>query len=184
MSESTLIEKAHAFAAFHHLQVGQLRKYTNAPYIEHPMVVARLVEAAGGTDEMIAAAWLHDTVEDTHATIEMIHTEFGGVVGDLVSQVTDVSRPEDGNRAERKAIDRRHIANASPQGQTIKLADMIDNTMTIVRFDPNFAKVYLAEKQQLMGYLQQGHPLLYWWAESLLESGMRELFLRRQASNA
>ena len=59
-------------------------------------------------------------------------------------------RPEDGNRAKRKAIDRDHVAKASRYGKVIKLADLIDNTRSIVEHDPNFAKVYLKEKEALI----------------------------------
>jgi (p)ppGpp synthase/HD superfamily hydrolase len=61
---------------------------------------------------MIAAAWLHDVVEDTPVTLEDLHSEFGEGIAELVEALTDISRPEDGNRRKRKAIDREHLAHA------------------------------------------------------------------------
>jgi (p)ppGpp synthase/HD superfamily hydrolase len=57
--------------------------------------------------------------------------EFAKEVVALVEMLTDVSKPEDGNRAVRKEIDRQHTALASPEGKTIKLADLIDNTQSM-----------------------------------------------------
>jgi hypothetical protein len=88
--------------------------------------------------EMIAAAWLHDTVEDTPATFGDIEREFGAEVRALVADLTDVSKPSDGNRAVRKAIDRHHTAQASVRAKTVKLADLIDNCRDICEHDASF----------------------------------------------
>jgi len=155
-----LVERARMFATAAHAAVGQLRKYTFEPYIVHPEEVASMVMAHGGTDAMVAAAWLHDTVEDTGVSIELIRKEFGSEVSDLVGWLTDVSRPEQGNRAVRKAIDRAHTAAAPAEAQTVKLADLIANTRSIVAHDEAFAKVYLAEKRQLLEVMTKGDPRL------------------------
>ena len=107
-----IIEKARVFATAAHASAAQLRKYTMEPYIVHPREVAGIVSQHGGSDAQVAAAWLHDVVEDTGVTIEIIKAEFGEEVADLVGWLTDVSRPEQGNRATRKAIDRAHTAMA------------------------------------------------------------------------
>ena len=60
--------------------------------------------------------------------------------------LTDISKPFDGNRKTRKEIDRRHLKFATPTAKTIKLADLIDNSKTIVKYDEKFAPVYMAEK--------------------------------------
>src|SRR4051812_16652618 len=132
-----LVERARAFATKAHASIDQRRKYTNEPYVGHPIAVARIVSTVPHDPEMLAAALLHDVVEDTPVTIEEIRTEFGDRVADMVSDLTDVSQPGDGNRAVRKALDREHTAQASPEAQTIKLADLIDNTKSITRHDPN-----------------------------------------------
>ena len=155
-----IVERARVFATAAHAAVGQLRKYTFEPYIVHPAEVAEIVAEAGGTPEMIAAAWLHDTVEDTGVTSELIRAEFGDEVATLVGWLTDVSRPDHGNRAARKAVDRAHTAAAPAEAQTIKLADLICNTKSIVAHDPKFAVTYLAEKRELLEVMTKGNPSL------------------------
>jgi (p)ppGpp synthase/HD superfamily hydrolase len=153
--------KAKAFATKCHEDIKQVRKYTGEPYINHPAAVVELVRSVPHTQAMLCAAWLHDTVEDTNATIGDIVVMFGGEVANLVEMLTDVSKPSDGNRKIRKAIDCEHTAKASPQAKTIKLADLIDNTKTIVAFDPEFAKIYLAEKRLLLDVLVDGDKTLF-----------------------
>ncbi|PMP98715.1 HD domain-containing protein [Komagataeibacter saccharivorans] len=155
-----LISRADAFAAVAHASIDQRRKYTGDPYIVHPRRVAQTVKDTGARDEVIAAALLHDVVEDTPVTLEEIRTEFGKDVAALVEMVTDVSRPADGNRRLRKAMDRDHLALASAEGQTIKLADLIDNTASITRYDPGFAMVYMREIVELPDALKKGDRTL------------------------
>jgi len=156
-----LILKARTFATAAHAAVAQLRKYTNEPYIVHPAEVFSIVSTVpDATPAMLAAAWLHDVVEDTGVTIEVIKQEFGDEVADLVGWLTDVSRPEQGNRAIRKAIDRAHTAMAPAAAQTVKLADLISNTRSIMEHDATFAKTYLAEKRMLLEVMTKGDPML------------------------
>jgi len=138
----------------------QKRKYTGAPYVSHCFDVAHIVAMAGGDDEMIIAAILHDVVEDTEATVADVEREFGMVVATYVEWLTDVSKPSDGNCETRKRIDREHIARAPDEVQTIKVADLISNTSTIMKYDPNFAKVYLAEKRLLLDVLTRANKSL------------------------
>lgn len=157
-----LVHKAQVYAMAAHASVKQVRKYTNEPYIVHPAEVARIVAGVpGSTPEMVAAAWLHDVVEDTGCTHTDIHLSFGPEVSALVSWLTDVSKPEDGNRAKRKAIDREHTAQAPAEAQTIKLADLISNSRSIMQYDPEFAKTYLAEKRMLLEVMTKGDPGLH-----------------------
>ncbi len=156
----TMVERARVFATAAHAAVGQTRKYTFEPYIVHPAEVAKIVRDAGGTEAMIAAAWLHDTVEDTGVTIEVIRGEFGVEVAELVGWLTDVSRPEHGNRAHRKALDRAHSAAAPAEAQTVKLADLISNTRSIMAHDVAFAKTYLEEKRLLLEVMTKGDATL------------------------
>lgn len=160
------------FAKAAHAAAGQLRKYSGEPYIVHPVEVAGLVRAVRHTDEMLAAAMLHDTVEDTDVSIEDIAREFGAEVAYLVGWLTDVSRPEDGNRVARKAIDCAHTAMAPAAAQTIKLADLISNSRSIVANDPKFARVYLAEKAKLLDVLKKGDTTLWEQAHELLKKGL------------
>jgi (p)ppGpp synthase/HD superfamily hydrolase len=157
----TMVERARVFATAAHAAVKQVRKYTFEPYIVHPAEVAGIIDSLeGATFEMIAAAWLHDVVEDTGVSSEVIRAEFGNEVAELVGWLTDVSRPEDGNRAVRKAIDREHTARAPAEAQTVKLADLIANSRSIMAYDPAFARVYLAEKRMLLAVLTRGDATL------------------------
>jgi (p)ppGpp synthase/HD superfamily hydrolase len=156
----TIVERARTFATAAHAAVAQLRKYTGEPYIVHPAEVVRIVSAVPHTDEMLAAAWLHDVVEDTGVTNEVIRAEFGDEVAELVGWLTDVSRPEQGNRSTRKAIDRAHSAMAPAAAQTVKLADLISNTRSIVAHDEKFAKTYLEEKRLLLAVMTKGDATL------------------------
>jgi (p)ppGpp synthase/HD superfamily hydrolase len=132
---------------------GQKRKYTGDDYIVHPVAVAKIVKDYGGSVDQQAAALLHDVVEDCDVTIDQVRDAFGDTVADLVDWLTDVSVPSDGNRAVRKALDRAHSADAPADAQFIKLADLMDNTKSIVAHDPSFAKVYLKEKQLLLSVM-------------------------------
>jgi (p)ppGpp synthase/HD superfamily hydrolase len=162
-----LVHKAQVFAIAAHSAVKQVRKYTGEPYFVHPAEVARIVaEVPGSTAEMVAAAWLHDTVEDTGVTSNDIHMNFGPEVAVLVGWLTDVSKPEDGNRAHRKAMDRMHTAAAPAEAQTIKLADLISNSRSIMQYDPEFAKTYLAEKRLMLDVMTKGDPGLHAMAAS------------------
>jgi (p)ppGpp synthase/HD superfamily hydrolase len=163
-----LAERAKLFATAAHHATGQKRKYTGEPYIVHPSSVANIVLKVCYIEDVIAAAYLHDVVEDTHVTIDIIREEFGESVAKLVEELTDVSTLFDGNRADRKRIDREHTALASPHAKTIKLADLIDNSKTIIEHDKKFAKVYLAEKRLLLEVLTEGHPALLVEATRLL----------------
>ena len=156
----SLESRAKEFASEAHF--NQRRKYTGVLYITHPESVVNIVRTVEGhTEEMLVAAWLHDTVEDCGIELGDISDIFGWNVMQLVSDLTDVSKKSDGNRATRKKIDLLHTSKASPQAKTIKIADLIDNTDSIFRFDPDFAKVYLPEKMALLEVLKDGDPGLW-----------------------
>ena len=124
---------------------GQLRKYTGEDYIVHPMAVLKMVEKHGGSEVQQAAALLHDVVEDTTYTLADINANFGHEVATMVKWLTDTSKPSDGNRAIRKEIDRKRLAEAPAEAQFVKLADMIDNSKTILSLDKGFAPLFKKE---------------------------------------
>lgn len=168
-SRSELLYQAFEYAyAQHH---GQFRAKTKAvyspEYIWHPVGVAYILRFVTDDEEMLAAALLHDVVEDTDATLVDIEERFGSVVASYVDDLTDISKPEDGDRATRKAIDREHSAQAQPRSQTIKLADLIHNTVCITQYDPGFAVTYLEEKRRLLDVMTDGDPDLYRIAKKL-----------------
>jgi (p)ppGpp synthase/HD superfamily hydrolase len=163
---------------------GQHRKYTGEPYVQHPINVAEILINSFPAERgvlpvnVIRAALLHDVIEDCDVTYSELNDAFGPDVTLLVHQVSDKSRPDDGNRAARKAIDRDWYSIAEPRAKCIKLADSIDNTKSIVANDGNFAKVYLREKRALLKVLEPtadesakyGSWLIEWqlslWAEA------------------
>jgi len=164
---SDLVQRAKEFATIAHK--GQVRKYTGVPYIVHPVEVMEIVRTVKHDDTMLAAALLHDVVEDTDCTLDDIRAEFGDDVASLVADLTDVSNADDGNRDVRKAKDREHSADASPSAQTVKLADLISNSVDIIKNDPSFAKIYMVEKFLLLGVLTDGDPILFERAIKLVD---------------
>jgi len=174
---SDLVERASDYATRAHQRIDQRRKYSKQPYHVHLQAVASLVAGVSDDEEAIAAAWLHDTVEDTPATLEDIEENFGQSLAELVEELTDVSKPGDGNRAKRKAIDRSYIAQASPRAKTVKLADLIDNCRDIAKHDERFARVYLVEMGALLEVLGDGNETLYQQASGLYARHMHKLGL-------
>jgi len=179
--EIDYVDVALGFASCAHKD--QKRKYSGEPYVTHCMAVMELV--AQQTDDMavICAAVLHDTVEDTSVTHEDIVLVFGERVAELVMEVTDTSKQEDGNRAARKQIDKEHLAKSSPEGATIKLADLIDNTSSIVKYDKSFAQIYLSEKESLLPFLSHGNEYLYLKAKKTLDRARLDMGIAHPRSN-
>lgn len=168
---SRLVRMAQLFAQAAHGATGQVRRYTGEPYIEHPAEVVALLKRAGVTDDaMLAAAWLHDVVEDTRIDLATIRREFGPLVAYLVRDLTDVTTLADGNRATRKAIELARIRHAHPLARTIKCADLISNTRSIREHDPKFWPVYRAEALALLDVLRDcSHPALWRQLEEELQ---------------
>ena len=144
----TLAFKAMQFAREVHK--NQVRKYTGNPYTDHLAEVAGIVSTVRAEKEVIATAWLHDCIEDQGCTRDQIAELFGEIVASGVYLLSDL---EDGNRKERKAASRRRFSAAPDWVQTIKVADLISNTSSIVKHDPKFAEVYLEEKRLLLDVL-------------------------------
>lgn len=156
-----LVSKADAFAAAAHAAVKQMRKYDQQPYINHPREVRLiLLEFAANpvSIEQEAAALLHDVVEDTGVELDLVREQFGDVVARFVEDLTDVSRPGDGNRRVRKQKDLNHTAAALPASKSVKLADLISNSRSIVQHDPDFARVYLHEKSRILDVCKDADP--------------------------
>ena len=180
---SDLVTRARAYATQAHKRIEHRRKYSNQPYEVHLEAVAKLVASVSDDPHTIAAAWLHDTVEDTPATLGDIEHNFGSAVAELVEELTDISKPGDGNRARRKEIDRQHLAQASARAKTVKLADLIDNCRDITRHDPRFARVYLAEMGALLEVLKEGDAALLTQAQQLHARSKEKLGLQQLPSS-
>jgi (p)ppGpp synthase/HD superfamily hydrolase len=162
--DMTVIAGASGFALAAH--AGQKRKYTGEDYYHHPKRVCEILDQHGHKDvETLAAALLHDVVEDTHVTQEQIIEYFGNDVAVLVGWLTktewDAPAPP---RAERKSFEIARLKDAPAVVKTIKLADRYDNLPSVIEHDPKFAPVIVAETRELLDEaLVGGCPVL--WAK-------------------
>src|SRR5437762_11462561 len=139
-----LLLKALAFAAHKHRD--QRRKDAeSSPYINHPIALADvLINEGGVTDvEVLCAALLHDTVEDTATTHEELVDAFGPRIARIVAEVTDDKRLP---KAERKRLQIEHAASLSPEAKLVKLADKICNLRDVADRPP--AKWDLERRQE------------------------------------
>ena len=128
-----LILRAAAFAADKHR--AQRRKGGDLPYINHPLAVAHLLWEIGRVHDpvVIAAAILHDTLEDTETTPAELAEHFGAEVRDLVLEVTeDPALP----RGERREREREHAHALSPRARLVRLADKAHNLLSLVDHPP------------------------------------------------
>lgn len=134
-TDLNLLLKALAFAAHKHRD--QRRKDIEAsPYINHPISLANVLCNEGHVTDMevICAALLHDTIEDTATTPSELLREFGPAIRDIVLEVSDDKSITD--KAERKRLQVEHAAHASHKAKLVKLADKISNLRDIVVSPP------------------------------------------------
>lgn len=175
---TTRIIKAAAFSAQKHRH--QRRKDAEAsPYINHPLAVASIlaVEARVADVDLILAALLHDTVEDTETTLEELEAEFGPKVAGLVREVTDdKSLP----KATRKQLQIDHAAVASVPAKQLKLADKISNVRDIAssppaRWSRERKTEYLAWADQVVAGCRGVNPTLDALYDAAVEAARRIL---------
>ena len=131
---TTLLDRAIIFAVNAH--AGTERRGKGYPYIVHPMEAVEIVATMTSDQELLAAAALHDTVEDTDVTVEQIRAEFGERVASLVADESEerqegVSDEESWHDRKRAAIDR--LAKASHDAKMVALGDKLSNMRAIAR---------------------------------------------------
>ena len=129
-----LVSEAADLAARRHN--GMARKGRgNEPYINHLAEVANLLSAAtdGADAELVAAGWLHDSIEDTATTQQELAARFGSRVAALVAEVTDDMNLPKAQRRQKQAADAPH---KSPPAKLIKIADKISNISARILPDP------------------------------------------------
>ena len=133
VADATLLLRAAAFAARQHRD--QRRKNGDVPYVNHPIAVAASIASEGGVTDpaTLAAALLHDTIEDTGTTHAELVTAFGREVADVVAEVTDDKTLP---KVERKRHQVEHARGISPCARLVKLADKLDNLRDIRRAPP------------------------------------------------
>lgn len=163
------LEKIKAFAD--HAHGGQKRKYNPERYIEHPVRVMNTCKRFTDDIAVLAAALLHDVLEDTSVTEEELHLFLLDLLGrqeairtlNLVRNLTDVYIKKNYphlNRATRKAKEFERLSTADPLSQSIKYADVIDNSVGIAKQDADFANVSLREYKELLSRLDKGDARL------------------------
>jgi (p)ppGpp synthase/HD superfamily hydrolase len=177
-------EKIFRFAAeAHH---GQMRKYASEPYINHPKRVMGICMKVTNDECVLAAALLHDVLEDTEVTEDqmikslktsMSHLE-AGMTLQYVRQLTDVFIKNDypyWNRRKRKSMELQRLTSISANAQTIKYADIIDNSKDVAKNDKGFASVLLREYDQILRELTMGNPQLRETASRMVSGALAAL---------
>ena len=132
--DTSLLDRAIIFAVKAH--AGTERRGKGFPYIVHPMEAMEIVSSITADQELLAAAALHDTVEDTPVSIEDLRTEFGDRIADLVASESDefpagVSEEDSWHARKKAAIDR--LAAASRDSKIVALGDKLSNMRAIAR---------------------------------------------------
>ncbi len=146
-----LVLRAAAFAAHKHRD--QRRKDSNgSPYINHPLALARILVEEGGINDsaVVAAALLHDTIEDTATEHQELRGQFGQGVADVVAEVTDTKWLKKGSR---KRLQIAKASKASDSAKLVKLADKIANLRDIIGSPP--ADWSLGRKQEYFDWAKK-----------------------------
>jgi guanosine-3',5'-bis(diphosphate) 3'-pyrophosphohydrolase len=166
----TIVQKARRFAKLAHGlvlngqgELGQRRKGTNEPYTKHLAEVAKLVAGSGGDEAQVAAAWLHDVVEDTPISLSHVRTVFGADVAKLVQELTDKFTKHNYpglNRRQRKAREFERLSKISDRAKTIKYADFLSNLESVSVLGPSFGEVYTREAADALKRMQGGNEAL------------------------
>ena len=161
--DTGLVLKAAQFAAEKHRH--QRRKDAHAsPYINHPIALASLLANEGGIDdpEVLCAALLHDTIEDTQTTADELRAEFGDAIAEIVLEVTDdKTLPV----AERKRLQVVHAPHSSHKARLVKLADKICNVRDLLESPPpswsdDRRRAYFRWSEEVVAGLRDAHSAL------------------------
>ena len=165
----------------------QRRKYTDEPYINHLLNVVEAVKSKSPNSCIEEIALCHDLLEDTNTTdgeLNAMLTKIGYseaqriMIISGVIDLTDVYTHEDYpdiNREQRKKKECERLSRIDPVSQTVKYADLIDNTETIVQYDLKFAKIYLQEKESFLKSMTEGDKELYRKAWHVLKEAQIKL---------
>ncbi len=183
MDQDVLLKKVETFATVSH--GDQMRRYTPEPYIVHPIRVMEKCRQHVPHTPVLAAALLHDVLEDTSVTAEELEgflyqtmeAEDARLTMLFVVELTDIYTKKaypQYNRRQRRDLEFERLTEVSPEAQTIKYADIIDNTDITIN-DPDFAQVYLREAGRLLKKITLGHPALLNEAVETVEACLRRL---------
>jgi (p)ppGpp synthase/HD superfamily hydrolase len=161
-----IIEQVRHFAIEAH--GDQRRKFADEPYIAHLERVMSLCHNYTTELPILCAALLHDVLEDTPTTAEQIRIFLEPLLSrtdaekvlELVQELTDVythTRYPGWNRRKRKSREAGRLSAVSAEAQTIKYADIIDNSQDILNAEPEFARKFLYECRHLLTVMTRGH---------------------------
>ncbi|MBP5689808.1 MAG: bifunctional (p)ppGpp synthetase/guanosine-3',5'-bis(diphosphate) 3'-pyrophosphohydrolase [Bacteroidales bacterium] len=164
-----LLDRAIIFAVKAH--AGTERRGKGFPYIVHPMEAVEIVATMTPDQELLAAAALHDTVEDTDVTIEEVREQFGDRVASLVASESDtyeegVSEEESWRARKQAGIDR--LARVSRDAKIVALGDKLSNMRAI-------ARDYAVKGDELWNLFHSKDPKEHEWRYRALADAMREL---------
>lgn len=164
-----LLDRAIIFAVKAH--AGTERRGKGFPYIVHPMEAVEIVATITPDQELLAAAALHDTVEDTDVTVEQIRAEFGDRIAALVASESDtleagVSEEDSWHARKKAAIDR--LAAASHDAKIVALGDKLSNMRAI-------ARDYAVKGDELWKIFHAKDPKDHEWHYRGLADSLREL---------
>lgn len=167
--DTSLLDKAIVFAVKAH--AGTERRGKGFPYIVHPMEALEIVATLTPDQELLAAAVLHDTVEDTSVTLETIRREFGERVAHLVEEESDtfqegMSEEESWHQRKQAAIDR--LARASHDAKMVALGDKLSNMRAI-------ARDYSVKGEALWSIFHVQDPKEHEWHYRGLAESLKEL---------
>lgn len=164
----------------------QMRKFVGERYIAHPIRVMEICRTQTPDVAILAAALLHDVLEDTPvekpAMLAFLRSIMPEATAqrtlDLVVDLTDIYTKHnypDWNRRKRKSKEIERLAAARADAQTVKYADIIDNSAEVAFLDSDFADVFLRECRALLKVLTKGNKALYERAVETVEAGIRHL---------
>jgi len=157
---SELIKAAKVFANSGHQRITIQHNPAQQSPEAHLKSVAQIVSSVSEDDQMIAAAWLHDIVEDTEVTIDDVERQFGIQVAKLVHELTVVSHPARRYRAASFALTKQHFSKVSDAAKTVKLADLIDTCRDLYKNNWALFRTYAAEANELALLLNGGNTRL------------------------
>jgi (p)ppGpp synthase/HD superfamily hydrolase len=170
MPDTALIDSALIFAARAH--DGQRRKSSDIPYIVHPVGVMMVLVACGETDpELLAAALLHDTVEDTRVTLAELRERFGERVAGIVEGCSEPDKSETWEHRKQHTV--AYLRTAARDVQLVSAADKLHNLRSM-------AVDYASLGELLWSRFKRGRTEIEWYYRAVLES-LREAGLGEHA---
>jgi (p)ppGpp synthase/HD superfamily hydrolase len=164
----------------------QVRKYTGERYIGHPLRVMETVREYCDEVSVLAASLLHDVLEDTRVTANEMEEVLSRVMApddvkkttQIVIELTDIfvkTHYPRMNRRSRKEKEAARLSSVSPEAQTVKYADIIDNVVDIVKQDADFARVFVKEAKKMLTMMESGDARLREKALLVVDEGLESI---------